>query len=173
MTDYKAQYLRMHQDTSVFLGYTIKLYLNDIQKLIDEFKPASILDYGCGKGYQYSKDQIHNSHFNGVMPALYDIGVLEFETMPTGTFDAVISTDVLEHIPEYQLEQVLTEIYSKAKKFVFFAIHEHLAVKNLPNGENTHCTVHPIEWWIDLISKYATVYTVVMAHNQNKQWVIK
>ena len=173
MTNYKVQYQRMHKDTSVFLGYTIKLYLNDIQKLMNEFNPSSILDYGCGKGYQYTKDQIHKSHFNGVMPALYDIGVTEFETIPDGTFDAIISTDVLEHIPENQLGQVLTEIYNKANKFVFFAIHENLAVKNLPNGENTHCTVRPIEWWVSLISNYANVYTVIMAHNQSRQWIIE
>jgi cyclopropane fatty-acyl-phospholipid synthase-like methyltransferase len=172
MTDYKAQYQIMHQDVSVFSGGTIKLYLNDIQKLINEFNASSILDYGCGKGHQYTKDHIHKSYFNGVMPALYDIGVPEFETIPEGTFDAVISTDVLEHIPEDQLGHVLTEIYSKATKFVFFAIHEHLAGKNLPNGENTHCTVHPIEWWVDLISNYATSHTVIMANNQSKQWII-
>ena len=151
----------MHEDPTVFQGISTKLHAETISSLIAKFEAKSLLDYGCGKGHQYKKDNLHIKYFNGVMPALYDIGVPEFDELPTGKFDGVISTDVLEHIPESQLDEVLKEIYNKATKFVYLGICDKLAIKTLPNGENAHCTVHPIEWWMDKIYPFAKVYTVI------------
>ena len=173
MTDYTALYKQMHEDPLVFGGDTTKSYVKEISQLITKFNASSILDYGCGKGLQYTRDNLHHDYFNSIMPALFDIGVSEFEQLPSGTFDAVISIDVLEHIPELQLEHVLKQIYSKANKCVFLGIHSYTATKYLPNGENVHCTIRPVEWWIKLVSQYATVYTVIMVNSHDKQWVIE
>jgi len=161
MTDYVSLYKQMHLDPNMFRGNATKEYASEISSLLSKFSVKSILDYGSGKGLQYTEDKLHEQYFNSVMPTCYDVGVEKFQTLPDGKFDAVISVDVLEHIPESQLDKVLTEIYQRATKCVFLGIHDSLALKKLPNGENAHCTVHPINWWVELLSKYATVYTVV------------
>jgi cyclopropane fatty-acyl-phospholipid synthase-like methyltransferase len=173
MIDYAALYKQMHKDPNVFGGDSTKIYAKQISELVTKFNVSSILDYGCGKGLQYTRDRIHHEYFNSIMPELFDIGVSDYEHLPSGTFDAVISIDVLEHIPEIQLEDVLKQIYSKATKCVFLGIHSHKAKKYLPNGDNVHCTIHPVEWWIKLASQYATVHTVIMENSNIEQWIIK
>ena len=64
----------------------------------------------------------------------------------------------MEHIPESVIPEVFDYIFSHANKFVFLGICTRLAIAVLPNGENAHCTVKPIEWWADKINE----------HNQNK-----
>ena len=127
--------------------------------MVRDTKSKTLLDYGCGKGLQYSEWKHHEEL--GVMPALYDPAVPEFEELPEGKFDGVYSTDVMEHIPKEQLPEVFTHIFSKAERFVFLAICTKPAIAVLPSGENAHCTVEPIEWWRAKIEQYAPkrVYT--------------
>ena len=78
---------------------------------------------------------------------LYDPAYKEHNTLPDRTFDGVISTDVLEHIPEEVIPKTLYQIFERAKKFVYLAICTRLANAILPNGENAHCTVKEPDWW--------------------------
>ena len=82
------------------------------------------------------------------MPTLYDIGVPEISRKPEGSFDGVICTDVMEHIEEGDIDEVLHYIINTADKFVFF----HIACrpskrKRLPDGRDVHLTVKPPHWW--------------------------
>lgn len=155
---YVNQYKKMRQIRSnVFPG--LALTHNDniekIKTLIDETNSKTILDYGCGAGQQYTKLNTHKEW--GVdMPTLYDPAVEDYSTLPTDTFDGIISTDVFEHIPEEVVPECLEWIYTHAKKFVYLGISTALAKKILPNGENAHCTVKPIEWWEEQIKKYSS-----------------
>jgi hypothetical protein len=169
MTDYADQYKQMHEDPTIFEGNSITTHLKDIEIMIHQFKAKTLLDYGCGKGNQYHVGRVHEKHFDGVMPSLYDIGVEQYNTLPRGKFDGVICTDVMEHVPEDKVDEVLNQIYSKAKKFVFFGICDILAVKNLPNGENAHCTVKPMEWWREKIQQHATVPTNIKTYGTQYQ----
>jgi hypothetical protein len=42
-----------------------------------------------------------------------------------------------------------------ARKFVFANIASYPAAKILPNGENAHCTIRPVEWWSQIIAPIA------------------
>ena len=66
---------------------------------------------------------------------------LSYDTLPDGPFDGVISTDVLEHIPEEHLPETFDQIFSRAERFVFLAICTRKAIAILPSGENAHCTL--------------------------------
>ena len=158
----------MHDDPNRYPGESLLQHAKAISDLIAKTNSKSLLDYGCGKGYQYSKEKIHNRFFFDIQPALYDPAVSTHNTLPEETFDGVISTDVMEHIPEDQLDEVLSQIYSKATKFVYLGICTIPAIAILPNGENAHCTVKPIEWWRDKISKHATVDTVVHCYGNKR-----
>jgi hypothetical protein len=93
--------------------------------------------------------------------SFYDPGVPEYETLPTGEFDGVICTDVLEHIPEGLLPETFETIFSKARHFVFLVIDCGLAVKKLPNGENAHCTVKLPSWWNSQLRSYYDAERIV------------
>lgn len=118
-------------------------------------KSKTVLDYGSGKGEQYSVHHVNRTfNIEDDKVTCYDIGVPEFNTLPQQTFDGVICTDVLEHIPEEQLPTNLQAIFSKANKFVFVIIHTGSSSVTLPNGENAHCTIKPPGWWNQFISSY-------------------
>ena len=77
----------------------------------------------------------------------YDGAYPPFTTLPVGTFDAVICTDVLEHIPEEDIPWILDELFGYAEKLLYVNIACYPAKAILPNGENAHCTIKPVEWW--------------------------
>ena len=155
------QYKQYHKEhTEYGNGGGLKFYLQHIIDLVQDTKAETLLDYGCGKaeGYLHHK---HHKNWGDIMPSLYDPAIPEYEVLPDGNFDGVISFDVLEHIPKEQIPETFQTIFSKAKKFVFLGIATAPADAILPNGENAHCTIEPIGWWETMVEKYAPkrVYT--------------
>ena len=61
--------------------------------------------------------------------------------------DCVISFDVLEHVYIADVENILDDIFSYAKKLVILNIACYPANAMLPNGENAHITVRDKFWW--------------------------
>ena len=73
--------------------------------------------------------------------------------MPTGKFDLVTCTDVLEHVePEY-IDRVVRHILSLASKAIYLNINIKEANKTLPDGRNTHLIIKPPEWWEEYLSE--------------------
>jgi len=143
-------YKQVHsEDENYGDGGVMLFYTDEINDCILDTKSRSLLDYGCGKANRY----VNNPY--PVMPALYDPAIDEYSTLPDGPFDGVFCCDVLEHIPEEEIPDTIHKIYSRATKFVFLAISTNLAYKVLPNGENAHCTIKPVDWWRDTIVRYA------------------
>jgi hypothetical protein len=151
--DYAAIYREMHAfGPDRFAGHSIKPHVRDIAALVSHTRARSLLDYGSGKGAQYREAEVQSA-WGGLVPHCYDVGVPEFAKRPTGQFDGVICTDVLEHIAEADLEEVLDDIFSFARKFVFFSVATRLAGKTLPDGRNAHLTVRKALWWKILINR--------------------
>ena len=109
-----------------------------------------LLDYGAGKGHQYdlNRTDFDLREVYGVTEiTCYDPGHQPYSSLPDGSFDGVICLDVMEHCPEEDLPWIISEIIGYAEKFVYFTVACFKAEKNLPNGENAHCTVRPPAWW--------------------------
>lgn len=155
---YRKQYEQMHV-RGFFPGKQPIKQWNEINELIERFKPKTLLDYGCGKARCYTEVKIHEKW--GVMPVLYDPYHPPYSVKPTGKFEGVICTDVLEHVPEEDIYDVLEDIFSYATSFVYLSISTKVAKKNLPNGENCHVTVKPKEWWIPQIHKAIKKHKVI------------
>ena len=160
---YIDQYKEAHKDSTRFPGISIRYYVKDIAQLIDQTDTKTLLDFGCGKGEQYKNVELMSkwgklpNEVWGIMPKLYDPAVETHNVFPDEKFDGVISTDVMEHVPEDAVDVVLEQIFSKADKFVFLAIATYLGKPTsykLPNGESPHITVKPDAWWIEQISKH-------------------
>jgi hypothetical protein len=165
-------YREMHEHGAVaqnipaeetFDGRSLLGHATIIRDLIRSLSAHTILDYGSGKGRQYDAMSIDNKDgesypdiptFWGIESVTcYDPGYKRFSILPQGTFDGVISTDVLEHIPKEDVPWVLDEIFGYARIFVYLNVACYPAKKILPNGENAHCTVEPPEWWIALFEE--------------------
>lgn len=146
------QYRMMHE-AGHFPGFSVKQHVEAIGDLVKKTGSNTLLDYGCGKGRQYAELNLHRSW--NISPSLYDPAT--FPQKPEGKFDGVICTDVLEHIPEEDLPDTLSEIFGYARKFVFLSICCRPAKKVLPDGRNCHLTIKPEQWWLSLIESLATV----------------
>ena len=162
------QYKQYHANENTnYPGNNLKPQLHHIKELVLDTKSETLLDYGCGKGLQYSKWNHHEDL--GVMPTLYDPAVPEYENLPDGPFHGVFSTDVLEHIPEQQIPEVIAKMTYRAERFVFAAICNAPAIAVLPNGENAHCTCKPVSWWKEMFIKhsYRQVYTHIKTYGDS------
>ena len=143
-----AQYRAMHESKKMFRGASIKGHIEALQDLIHRHQPATMLDYGSGKGAQYTEWKVQEN-WGGLVPTCYDPGVPEHSEKPAGQFDGVICTDVIEHVPPEAVEAVYQEAIAYARKFAFFCIFTGPARKFLPDGRNCHLTQRPQKWWIE------------------------
>jgi hypothetical protein len=150
------QYRLLHNE-GLFRGKSLSKHIESIGELVQTYECKTLLDYGSGKGVCHDE----KTKYWGVKVTLYDPAVTGLDFLPNSKFDAVISTDVLEHIPEDELDEALENIFSRADKFVFLSISTQLAKKVLPNGLNAHVTVKPQEWWLAKIEPYKTCSTSV------------
>ena len=62
----------MHKIEDKWPGMSLVEHLETIDEIIEKHNIDTALDYGCGKAIQYHKENIHESHFYGIMPSLYD-----------------------------------------------------------------------------------------------------
>ncbi|MFN2327729.1 MAG: hypothetical protein ABR612_02350 [Chromatocurvus sp.] len=152
-----------------FPGKMLINHAADIKAMIEHTGARSILDYGAGKGLAYQQADVSitpqlkidsiQSYWGVDDIRCYDPGYEPFSTLPDQQYDGVISTDVLEHITEPDVPWIIEEMFSYARKFVFANVACFPAVKNLPNGQNAHCTLHPPEWWAGLVHGIAMRHT--------------
>ena len=156
-----------------FAGKMLANHAPTIRALLSKTGSKTLLDYGSGKGRSYEEKDFELA--GEMTPSLqaywgldqvrcYDPGYEPFSQLPTEKFDAVISTDVLEHITEPDLPWVLDEMFGFAERVVFANIACYPAKKKLPNGQNAHCTIQPPEWWKGMIHAVAMRHTEVSYH---------
>ena len=145
LTDYQQLHAQGH-----FPGMTVLNYADKIESLCKRFECKSLLDYGCGKAGPYLRG-LHNQW--GVRVTLYDPAVDIYSKWWGGQYDGVICCDVLEHIPEEELDETLDKIFQSAKKFVFFTVCCREAKKTLPNGDNCHVNIKDEVWWTEKLAR--------------------
>lgn len=178
--DLVDSYKVMHKEEDKFKGISLVPLVPTIHNIIKNNNCKTLLDYGCGKAIPYSDKHKDLKLVKPVQELwdiesfdLYDPGFPAYEKIPTGKYDIVISTDVLEHIPEQDLDWVIEKILSYATKAVFLNVSCIPAVKSFKEGKfkgrNVHVSVFDEEWWIKKLSKiwskkqnikvYATFHT--------------
>lgn len=150
MDDLIRQYEEMHR-AGHFTGRALSDLEDVLGEIIHQTESRTIIDYGSGKGEAYTGDGLLRKW--GIEVTCYDPAVPGFKTRPLGKFDGVICNDVMEHIPEPHVPEVLRDVLSYATKFAFFQICTRKAKKNLPDGRNCHLTVRPSEWWMARIGE--------------------
>ena len=119
--DAVANGTHFQETESAWAGADSKNYIEQIQCLQKHHRAKTLLDYGCGKGHQYTQksppfDQ--RCGFNNAF--LYDPCVSYYSKPPRSNrkFDAIICLQVIRHIPNQDI-QWLKELFERtAKKFV-------------------------------------------------------
>lgn len=132
-------------------GGSLKDHIPAINEIIKTKEIKTALDYGCGKA------KFHPTEWSSFFTK-YDPGYPLYEARPTGTFDLVICTDVMEHIPEDSVEYVINDLFSYSKKYLYVNICTREAAQILPNGENAHVTVKPEKWWNSIFENISQNY---------------
>lgn len=168
------RHLHMHGEQRMNLpaektynGRSLPRHAPRIKALVEKHQAHTLLDYGAGKGHQYrpleirlGDGRVYGSipEFWGVTVTCYDPAYEPYSRMPVGSFDGVISTDVLEHCAEQDMPWILHEMFSYARRFVFANVACYAAMKHLPNGENAHCTVQPSAWWQEQLNRVSAAH---------------
>ena len=157
----KGETFRNLPPERTYPGHSLPPQAGRIKRLIAQTKAETILDYGSGKGLQYEPRLVKDDR-GGQWPSIadywdidevvcYDPCYAPYSRLPSGKFDGVISTDVLEHCPEEDIPWIVEEIFGFATRFVFANVACFPALARLPTGENAHCTIKPVEWWSEIL----------------------
>jgi hypothetical protein len=162
---YKAYYREVHARNSIenpatMMGEMLLNWVWDIQDLVGRYKPSNFLDFGCGKGYAYRNRQVGRLFDCSIL--MHDIGVPEYTSRPDPSIvDAIVSCDVLEHIPEELLPEVLGYWGQCNPKFVFATVAQYPSTATLSDGTNAHVTLKSREWWEALFNKHLQCPTLI------------
>ncbi len=105
---------------------------------------TSLLDYGSGS--ETLRTALEETH-PLVDVRCYDPGVPGREAMPEPAH-FLVCTDVLEHVEEQCVSDVLNHMCSLMLKGGYIRIGLASAKRVLPDGRNAHITLKPREWWI-------------------------
>ena len=145
MSRYEQDYVELHKQGK-FPGSTVVVYKDRIANIIKYHNAKTAIDFGCGKASPY-----HNDHLDedwNVDVALYDPFYEPHSKKPEGQYDIVICCDVVEHIPEEEVQDTLKQLFAYAKKAVVVTFCNRPAKKTLPiSGGNAHCTQRDRQWW--------------------------
>ncbi len=141
------QYKQIHA-TRTYGDTSIK-NLRYMRPQVQVLAPKTILDFGCGR----SKLVDILGQAAGAEIKRYDPAIPEFSEQPEGVYDLLTNIDVLEHVPEEKLDEVVGHM-AKLCRNAIIIIDTVPAEAVLPNGENAHCTLRTHEWWGNYLSKH-------------------
>lgn len=134
-------YYRETHSRRVYGTSSVK-YIRYLRPWIRLRNPRSILDYGCGQSLFLDVLDIGND----VHLLRYDPAIPDFDTLPAEPADLLINIDVLEHIPEDDIDTVLSEMKTACRDAIL-VIDTVPAKHTLPDGRNAHLTIRPADWW--------------------------
>lgn len=82
-------------------------------------------------------------------------------TLLSGLFDVILFLDVLEHIPDEELHNILSNIQVAKQLIVRIPVSKNEGenfVLDISKNDKTHIQIHCKKWWLDFFKKYG--YTI-------------
>lgn len=110
------------------------------KRLTRNLEVRTVLDYGCGRSRDI--ESLWPQAYHG----FYDPAIPGIDKLPERSFSLGYCTQVMEHIPEEEVEETFRRMLKLSPWWVF-SIHKRPANQILPNGENAHCTQRNEMWW--------------------------
>lgn len=148
MSDDLIQQYRVIHSREAYGNTSVK-NLPYLLPFVDELKPATIIDFGCGQSSL--ADEL--SRATGARATRYDPAIPQYSQKPQGVFDLLVNVDVLEHVPEEELEPIIAEMAAFAKNAII-VIDTGPAVLILPDGRNAHVTQRDQDWWAAMLGQH-------------------
>jgi len=132
--------------------YKELLYKYDIvHDFVSQYRPWSLVDWGCANGNLLNRLE---TDFPSIQElGGYDPGNPDYMVVPTGTYDCLVSCDVIEHFEPDQLDESLKLMQSKFSCAAFLIIACYPAKKILSDGRNAHLIVENQDWWMQKIQQ--------------------
>lgn len=145
--DLIEQYRQMHREGAY--GSTSIKKAPYILPYIQLLTPRTVIDYGCGQSLL--ADLV--SERGGAKVTRYDPGLPAYDRRPGGTFDLLLNIDVLEHVPEEAVDEVIADMAALSHNALVI-IDTRPAATTLSDGRNAHLTLRPPNWWSDRLRRH-------------------
>lgn len=162
--EYKKLNQQLHNSPRKFGSDGYKR-VDDIYNIITTNHLESLLDYGCGQEALWKGGVYKHKEVKGLKRRLrkylknidfyyegYDPCVKGKEHIVRSNYDVVTCTDVMEHIEEDCLRDVLDNIFRLTTFITYFVINFKPANKHLPDGRNAHLIQKSIWWWMNVMT---------------------
>jgi hypothetical protein len=118
----------------------------------------TVLDFGAGQtSLERRVRETIPERYAGLIWTNYDPGIDEIDVPPTGSFDLIVSSDVLEHIEPESLPEVLKWLYEHTRHYQYHLIACDPCKSRLPDGRNAHLIVEEPEWWFRRFRDHGTL----------------
>lgn len=139
-----------------FTGKFLRPHAPFVKEIVDRLGCRTALDYGCGRGEQYSwvmpKHGVTLEQWWGVTVAKYDPAFPQFAEEPKGRFDLVICTHTLGAIPRPDLRWVIDRLHALAARAIY--VSERIGEARKELGDNA---LRPSQWsaqdWMDVLPR--------------------
>lgn len=157
-----SEYQRLHSNHRY--GATARHALADMLPHILALKPASLIDFGCGQsnlaaliGAKAGIAEVHR----------YDPAIPEISTLPDHRVELAVNVDVMEHIPDEEIDAVLASI-AKVARHALFVIDIGPAKLTLSDGRNAHVSQHEAPWWLARLKPHFPDVREIVIHRRNR-----
>jgi hypothetical protein len=149
-------YREIHKDPKTFVGGSVMRHADHIRTSVMQYGVSTLLDYGSGKGIAYGTPALWSSfgtpmtleQYLGAKVTCFDPCYEKFSARPEGKFGGVICANVLEFVPEEDVDAVLDDLFSYAETFLYVYIDVTApSPKKLSNGEDLYCTTRDQDFW--------------------------
>jgi len=163
-------------DKSVELGFTTRSYESLVNLHINGARTlqimgcTSVFEFGSGLGFFLSACQRVGLYKHvgydinpyerdfaiskGIDPGRYLIG--KFKTH--GSYDAIYSTEVFEHMTDAEIKKVMPVLYNGCKKYFYFTSTPHASADPAFDIEWGHINIKQKDEWIALFKKHGFNY---------------
>lgn len=149
-------YRELHREPNAFVGGSVMRHADHIRTTVMQYGARTLLDYGSGKGIAYDTRAVWSSfgapmtlgEYFGAEVTCFDPCYDKFSARPEGRFGGVICANVLEFVPEEDLDAVLDDLFAYAQTFLYVYVDVTTpSDRKLPNGEPLYCTLRDREFW--------------------------
>jgi predicted SAM-dependent methyltransferase len=150
---YNRDYFNAYQGGGFIWDYPSNEVI--FRKIVENYRPESVLELGCARGYLLKRFQDMGLRSQGVdvskhawLTRVCDPIISHDLTQapwPLGKkeFDLCVSSMLLEHIPESKLGLFMEELARVNRR----GIHAVAVEGQAPNHDATRCTLKTLDWW--------------------------
>jgi SAM-dependent methyltransferase len=143
----------------------------------DEFRPATVIDVGCGTGellamlrelgisgvgFERSKAALEFARSKGVNVRELDLEQ-PIDRLPVERADLVVSTEVAEHLPE-EYADTFVELLCRTAETVL------ITAATPGQGGTDHVNEQPRDYWIEKFAQRGQMYQEELTERLRREW---